>query len=202
MQFKSFLIALVVVASSIGTQQLNAQTGDKKAPTTLPNPSGKPAVSDKTREALNEKLKQSGMPSSKADAATAKMNDVRASRAAAVNSVSDVQLVKDEQKITVTGFKTDFLAPTTDAEAPRLSIVLYTDKAEKLGKINFYDNNAKVLKDKKTLDDKGAVNMSYSMDMFDTIQQFLNTSMRVFVVVSKEAKTAYLTSDIVPTRSR
>lgn len=68
-------------------------------------------------------------------------------RTMAMNSISDIPLQKGEKKFTVNGYKLDFLPnPTVDPEAVRVSITLYTGKDEKIGKINFYADNAKALK--------------------------------------------------------
>ena len=86
--------------------------------------------------------------------------------------------------------------------AASVSITLYTGKDEKIGKINFYADNAKALKEKKALDDKDVADLSYSMDMLKSVQDFLSTSMRSFLVINVDSKQAYITSDVVPTRTR
>lgn len=203
MKFKLFLVALCFTVTFTNTAMAQA---DKSQPSkTMPMPAGsvKPASADQNRAALQEKMKAAGMQ--KGGAPTSGKMDPNAPnpRTMAMNSVSDIPLQKGEKKFTVNGYKLDFLSnPTVDPEAARATITLYTGKDEKIGKINFYADNAKALKEKKALDDKDMANLSYSMDMLKSVQDFLSTSMRSFLVVNVDSKQAYITSDVVPTRTR
>lgn len=205
MTFKLFLAALCFAATVSSTNTVMAQADKGQPSKTMPMPAGsvKPASEEQNRAALQEKMKASGMQKGGAPAAGKMDPNAPNPRMAAMNNISDVPLQKGEKKFTVNGYKLDFLSnPTVDPEAPRASITLYTGKDEKIGKINFYADNAKMLKEKKALDDRDMANLSYGMDMLKSVQDFLSTSMRTFLVTNVDSKQAYITSDVVPTRTR
>lgn len=174
---------------------------DKTAPKTLPAPAGatKPAPTTDQRAVMQEKMKAAAMQKGGATMDPGAGNP----RMAAMNSVSDITLQRGEKKLTINGYKLDFASnPTVDPEQARATITLYTGKDEKIGKINFYAETAKALKEKKALDERDMANLSYDMDMLSSIQNFLSTSMRSVLVINADTKQAYISSDVVPTRNR
>ena len=124
-------------------------------------------------------------------------------RSSEAYNASDLNLSDSQNKRTVKAYKLDYnFNPYRNFDSPVTSMTLYGDSNAKIGTINFYADGAEALENKKALDDKKMVTLSYHIDMLEQMEKFIGTSRKVILVTDNKTKEAYLTTDILPTRAR
>ena len=124
-------------------------------------------------------------------------------RSSEMYNASALELSDSQNKRTIKAYKLDYnFNPYRSFDNPVTSMTLYDDAKKKIGTINFYADGAEALEDKKALDDKKLVTLSYHIDMLEQMEKFISTSRKVVLVTDSKTKEAYLTTDLLPTRAR
>lgn len=122
------------------------------------------------------------------------------------NVVSDLKLSADEEKRNINGYKVDFASnPYGSVENAIASISLYSGTAQnqqKVGVIHFYAEGAKLLNEIKSVDDQKMVTLHYDLDGFAAVQDLLSMGNRLALVINNKTKQAYISTDVMPTRTK
>lgn len=122
------------------------------------------------------------------------------------NVASDLKLSTDEEKRNINGYKVDFASnPYGLADNAIATISLYSGVAQnqqKIGVINFYGKGAKMLAERKVVDDKKFITLNYDLEGFAAVQDFLATGNRLALVHNNKTKEAYISTDVMPTRTK
>ena len=120
--------------------------------------------------------------------------------------VSDLKLSADEEKRNINGYKVDFASnPYGSVENAIASISLYSGAAQnqqKVGVIHFYAEGAKLLNEVKSVDDQKMVTLHYDLDGFAAVQDLLSMGNRLALVINNKTKQAYISTDVMPTRTK
>lgn len=200
----TLLFALFVAIGSLQAQDKSSKEGKLSETQKLELEAKKKAALD-ARKALGEK-RGNTVPQGNMTGERPGGTKGVASGAASMMGASDLQLNADEQKVTINGYKADFLAnPYGTPENTLAAITLYAadgKDAKKIGVIHFYAKGAKALSDTKVLDDKGMAVFAYEMSSFSDVQGFLAEAPKLVLVKNNKTKTAYITTDVLPTRAR
>ncbi len=119
---------------------------------------------------------------------------------------SDLKLSADEEKRSINGYKVDFASnPYSSPDNAIASISLYNGTAQnqqKIGIIHFYAKGAKMLVERKTVDDNKFVTLHYDLDGFAAVQEFLGTGNRLALIHNNKTKESYISTDVMPTRTK
>lgn len=126
-------------------------------------------------------------------------NNMTQGKAAKGAGFSDIKLAENEKKAYIIAYKMDFV-PSTSVESPKTSILLYSSRSKQAGVINFYEKNAKALKEDKVVGKDDFLTFNYDIAMLPYLQSFIEMTDKIVVVYNTKDKSAYLSSDALSTR--